>query len=374
MVSINDQLYEYVDNITIFDFIRLHDIFLPTLDDSNSSLINLSCVEVKGIEDVVDAKATYLEDEMIIHTNTQKVYSYLHDVITSNKEALKRTSYKKIVLNPNEYNILLCQPECYLTCLKLYKNVGFNDIVSTKLGHMIISTEICQKILDSAVKKYDHLPYDTTVIMLQSIIELPKKYQINIKPACEISAQLIKNYYQEILHIKKKINIIYVTKSVIGLITHYGRIIQYGSFIDNIVFLDYFDVEKQDNSYDGLITKAMYIDNSTNLCTSSNYNVIFKMLNQMDFKEQSIEISTIDYGKEVIATYEGMVLKFLFTDLFLTTSEIEQLDYDAILIKTSKQTMHINQDDGYLLDYNLNYIYRKLLVRPGYKNIFKRFE
>ncbi len=375
MVYVNNKSYEFIENCTIYEFIKANKIFLPSFDESIYKNIkyDISYVELEGTIDVINSKEIKLEDEMNIYTNSSKVHTYLYDLVKDKKDELKNQCYQQISLNPDEYNILLCQPECYETCLEQYKDKGFNDIVSTKLGHMIVSTEICQSILELAVKKYDKKPYDPIVIMLQSIIDLPTKYQFNIKPAGEIIAQLIKNYYKEILHIKKKINIIYVTKSVICLITHDARKLQYSSFIDNIVEVNHFDVIPNQNCFDGLISKAMYVEDCTDLSTSGNYNVVFNILKQMDFQELAMEISTVDYGKEVLATYEGMILKFLFTDRFLTASEIEELKYDAILITTRKQTMYVNADAGYLTDYNLNQIYRKVLIRPGYSNIFKRF-
>ena len=68
-----------------------------------------------------------------------------------------------------------------------------------------------------------------------------------------------------------------------------------------------------------------------------------------------------------------MKLKCLFTEHFLTVEEIEQLGYDFIMITTRKQTMYINSDEGYLTDYNLNKIYKNILIRPGYSDILKRY-
>lgn len=375
MIYINNKSYDYIENITIYEFIQKHDIFLPSFDENKYDNIkhDISYVEIIGFEDVVNSKTTIIEDEMTIFTNSTKVHSYLYNLVKEKKSELKEQCYQEITLNEDEYNILLCQPECYEDCLSIYKERGFNDIISTKLGHMIVGCELCHNIINLSIKKYDKKKYKPLVVMLQSIIDLPSEYQFDIKPASEIVSQLIKNYYKEKLHIKKKINIIYVTRSVICLITHNARKMQYESYIDNIVEANYFTVTNNKDCFDGLFSNMIYKDNKTNLNVSINYNVIFKNLNQMGFKERSIEISTTEYGKEVVASYDALNLSFLFTDHFLTTEEIDKLNYDVIVITTRKQTMYANTDEGYLTDYNLNQIYRHVLIRPGYSSIFKRF-
>ena len=374
MITINNKQYEYIENITIYDFIRKHNIFMPYFDETKYQNIkyDISYVEIEDIENVVDSKKTILEDNMNIYTTSKKVHDFLYNMVKNKKIELKEQSYQNITLNEDDYNILLCQPECYFECLEKYKDKGFNDIISTKLGHMIACVEMCNTIIERSIDKYDTGYSKPLVIMLQSIIELPEKYQLNIKPASEILSQLIKNFYKEKLRINKNINIIYVTKSVICLITHDARKLQYESYIDNIVEMNYFDVSNNKNSFDGKISKALYKEECPNIDVSMNFNIIFKLLQQMGFKENSLEISTNEYGKEIISGYNDMELKCLFTDKFLTGEEIESLGYDFIMITTRKQTMYINTDEGYLNDYNLNHIYRHILIKPGYSDVLKR--
>ena len=374
MITINNKQYEYIENITIYDYIRMHNIFMPYFDETKYQNIkyDISYVEIIGFDKVVNSKETILEDNMNIYTTSKKVHDFLYSRVKNKKVELKEQSYQNITLNENKYNILLCQPECYFECLEKYKNKGFNDIISTKLGHMIACIEMCNTIIERAIEKYDTGTSIPLVIMLQSIIDLPEKYQLNIKPASEILSQLIKNFYKEKLKINKKINITYVTKSVICLITHDARKLQYESYIDNIVELNYFDVTNNKNVFDGKVSKTLYKEECPNIDVSMNFNIIFKLLQQMGFKENSLEISTNDYGKEIISGYKDMELKCLFTDKFLTVDEIENLGYDFIMITTRKQTMYINTDEGYLNDYNLNKIYRHILIKPGYSDILKR--
>ena len=375
MITINNKQYEFIENITLYEFIRMHKIFMPYFNETLYKNIkyDISYVELEGSKDVVNSKETYLEDNMIIYTNSKKVHTFLYNLVKEKKIELKEQSYQSITLNEDEYNILLCQPECYIECLEKYKDKGFNDIISTKLGHMIACVEMCNTIMERAIHKYDTGVRKPLVMMLQSIIDLPQKYQLNIKPASEILSQLIKNFYKEKLHINKKINIVYVTKSVICLITHEARNLQYNSYIDNIVELDYFDVTNNSNCFDETISKTLYKEKCPNIDVSMNFNIVFKILQQMGFKENSLEISTTSYGKEIISGYKDMKLKCLFTEHFLTVEEIEELGYDFIMITTRKQTMYINSDEGYLTDYNLNKIYKNILIRPGYSDILKRY-
>ena len=35
--------------------------------------------------------------------------------------------------------------------------------------------------------------------------------------------------------------------------------------------------------------------------------------------------------------------------------------------------MHINNEEGFLGEYNLNRLYKNVLVYPGYSNLFRRY-
>lgn len=374
MITINYNEYQYIENITVYDFIRKHNIFMPYFDENRYQNIryDISYVEIEGIEKVVNSKKIMLEDGMIIYTTSKKVHDFLYNRVKTKKVELKEQSYKTITLNEDDYNILLCQPECYYECLEKYKDKGFNDIISTKLGHMIACIEMCHTIMERAIVKYDTGTSVPLVMMMQSIIDLPKEYRLDIKPASEILSQLIKNFYKEKLKINKKINIVYVTRSVICLITHESRKLQYESYIDDIVELNYFNVINSNKVFDGKFSKVLYKEECPNIDVSMNFNIVFKILQQMEFKESSLEISTTEYGKEIISGYKDMSLRCLFTDKFLTVEEIETLGYDFIMITTRKQTMFLNSDEGYLNDYNLNQIYRHILNKPGYSDVLKR--
>lgn len=372
--KVNDIEYQLTFEKTIFEFLRDNKIFLPSCDETLDSPleIDLSYVELGGVDAVVNAKKTLIEDGMSIYTNSRKVHTYLYNLIKEKKAEIKKQYYKNIILNPDEYNILLCQPECYASCMEKYKDSGFNDIISTKIAQMIVGVEISHELLNIATKKLDNIKKNPVVIMLQSIMELPKDIQFDIKPSEEALAQLIKGYYKHNLKIDKKINIIYVTKSIIGLVTHHTKQQQYKSLIDLVVYNNNFDVENIGSHFDKRVSCDIYKEDSINLNVSCNYNVFFQLLKQMGFIEETLEVSTTDLGKELISGYKGFNLSFLITDKFLTKEEVLNLSYDFIVITTRKQTLIANNDEGFLNDYNLNQIYRKVLVHPAHSNIFKR--
>lgn len=102
-------------------------------------------------------------------------------------------------------------------------------------------------------------------------------------------------------------------------------------------------------------------------------STIFKNLRQMGLKEESLEVFTNKLGKEIVLTYHGFKLTILFTELFLTKEEIKELSYDLIWITYKDFSMHINNEEGFLGEYNLNRLYKNVLVYPGYSNLFRRY-
>lgn len=372
--TVNNIEYQIDCEKSIFEFLRENKIFLPSCDENLDSKleIDLAYVEIEGIDEVVNAKKILIEEGMSIFTKSKKVHTYLYNLFKEKKIEIKQQYYKKIVLNPNEYNILLCQPECYNNCVDKYQNMGFNDIISTKIAQMLVAVEISNELLNIITKKLNNEKHYPTVLMLQSILNLSNDLQFDIKPSEEILAQLIKGYYKHHLKINKKINIIYVTKSIIGLITHNFKILQYNSLIDDVVYNNNFEVESIENQLDNKISQSLYKVDSINLNTSCNYNALYLLLKQMGFSEETLEVSTTELGKELISGYKGFNLSILITDKFLTDEQIRNLEYDFIVITTRKQTIIANDDEGFLNDYNLNQLYRKILIRPAYSNIFKR--
>ena len=57
MIWINDKSYEFINNMTIFTFLKDHKIFLPALNDDLSKTDNELCmVEIENQRELVNAK------------------------------------------------------------------------------------------------------------------------------------------------------------------------------------------------------------------------------------------------------------------------------------------------------------------------------
>ena len=168
-------------------------------------------VEIEEQSQLVNAKETMVLDEMHILTNSKKVYSYLHDFLKVRSDHLKEKLNHIIDLKQSDYNILLCSPECYDSCLNRYKEKGFNDIISLKLFQMVEFTELTHEFIKRIANKLDQNKNDKLLVVEPQIIAPFKKMSLNLKSAEEIAAQLIKTYYKEMLKIDTNINILYVT-------------------------------------------------------------------------------------------------------------------------------------------------------------------
>lgn len=372
--TINKKIYETDESLTVYDFINKSNLFLPVLDNENEKLLYELCyIEQEGNNSLVNARTTYISDGDIFYTNSKKVYDYLNEIININNSELKNNLYKEVSISRDHYNILLCEAECYDECLTLYKDFGFNDIISDKFAQMILFIEMTHQLLLKTSKKMDQKSKTPLVVLQQNIIKYPKKYRLNLKSADEIAAELIKNYYKETLKIDKPINIIYVTNSLSCLVSHLFKNKEYEPLIDDVVMMNNFEITNlKSDVIDFKVSKAIYIKEER-LNQSCNYNSIFKILHQMGFIEESLDIYTTEYGKTLVVKYKGLELKFLFTDKYLTIDELVNSKYDFILVTTKKGTSTPNSDEGILTDYNVNQIYKKFIIHPGNKNMFKRF-
>ena len=112
-VYINHKEYEFIEEMSIFEYIRQYQIFLPSLDEKLDEYDKeeLCYVEIEEQSQLVNAKETMVLDEMHILTNSKKVYSYLHDFLKVRSDHLKEKLNHIIDLKQSDYNILLCSPE-----------------------------------------------------------------------------------------------------------------------------------------------------------------------------------------------------------------------------------------------------------------------
>ncbi|MEI3528089.1 MAG: hypothetical protein V8R15_08905 [Bacilli bacterium] len=374
-VYINHKEYEFIEEMSIFEYIRQYQIFLPSLDEKLDEYDKeeLCYVEIEEQSQLVNAKETMVLDEMHILTNSKKVYSYLYDFLKVRSDHLKEKLNHIIDLKQSDYNILLCSPECYDSCLNRYKEKGFNDIISLKLFQMVEFTELTHEFIKRIANKLDQNKNDKLLVVEPQIIAPFKKMSLNLKPAEEIAAQLIKTYYKEMLKIDTNINILYVTTNIKEVICHHSKSNLYISMIDDIACFDHLEVRADWQCFDGNMSREIYKKIPEFLNVSCDYTTIFKNLRQMGLKEESLEVFTNKLGKEIVLTYHGFKLTILFTELFLTKEEIKELSYDLIWITYKDFSMHINNEEGFLGEYNLNRLYKNVLVYPGYSNLFRRY-
>ncbi len=367
-VVVNDKAYEYAGEMTIFAFLQKNDIFIPSNKSLTNDYIDEFCyVEIKDEQKLINAKTNMLVDGMIIYTNSKKVYDYLYNYINSSTTNFE---VEQITLDTTDYNILLCDEELYDSCIEKFTNTAFNDIINLRIGKMIYLVEIAHQIMLYLSEKLEKKILPKMIVNKCELINYPKKNQLNLKSEAEILAKLIKTYYKKHLHIEQNINIIYVTSSKDIYLSSQVNQSSFENDIDKTCYYSSMVINDDIPCLDQKITNSIYIKKTSN-DIKCNYKDLFKILNAMGIKEKTLEISNSDEGKVIILTYEKVVLKILFTSFFLTMTEIEALDCDIIFI-----TSFDNEYNGIvdiMTDYNLNYIYKKILLYPSSSDIFRRF-
>ncbi len=370
---INNKEYNIDEEITIYDFLINNKIFIARISNEINDLIyeELCYVEIEGEETLKCAKTEYITDGMKIYTNSKKVYSFYNEQISKNYSFYQNYYKKNIELDDSKYNVLLCQPEIYNECLQKYKNNGFDDIVNVKFAQIIAYIEIANIIIKRCSNKLDKKTLYPLYVVLQNLID-ETKYQVNIKQPEELAATIIKTYYKKVLKINKNINIIYITKSVASRISHNLKYYQFNPMVDDVVLFNRFSVLNGTNNFNGIIQNAIYQEDSNNYNNSCSFNDIFRIIKQTGLVEENIEITHIDNDIEIIVKYRGVELKTLITKRFLTLEEVENIKYDVIITTTRKNIISYDEESSLLDDYNINLIYKKLLISPGYSKILNR--
>lgn len=346
-VKINDQIFEYTEGETIFTFLEMNQIKIPSF----------SYVEVLTKEDLVDAKNTYLEDEMVIYTNSMKIKNYI-------KENFDNLFSNILELNPNHYNVLLCDNLCYDECLTKYKEKGFNDIVNMKIGNMIYDIEIANEIMKYITKKYEK--EEVSSLLISPIYEvINQKQSLNFKTPAEIISQMIINYYKTTLKINQDIDIIYMINNLDDFIDYYLN--QNGeNNIKQIVFSKQsLEINNNDN-YDGKISHAIYLKEEKNQPMA--FYDLLPILEKMGFKIKITNTKTVDNGFNILLDVNNIPLNILFT----TTLKTSYTDYDICFITNYVDEFEKYQPNKIITNYNLNNIYKKILIRPGYELLMRR--
>lgn len=363
--SINNKKYSTDEEISIYDFLVNNKIIYRLPDE-------LCFVEVLGYDELVNAKEVNLFEDAVIKTNSKKVYNYIHNNI--NCKNLIDKYYRHITLDPNQYNILLCEADYYSECVEKYKDFGFNDILNDKFAQMIYIIEMTHQLLNRVSKRIDSTTRTPLLVSPRGLVKYSKKYNIDLRPIDEIAAELIKNHFKNELKIEKEIRIVYITSSISHVINYNFNTKDYNKLTDDLVLMDNFDIDSLNiNSLDNKVTNHIYIKENKNFNQSCNYNGIFMILHQMGFVQEELDISTTDLGKKVIIGFKDLDLSFIFTNRYITEKEIKKSECDMILVSTKKTTLSPGNEEEILSDYNINQIYRRIIVKPGNKEMFRRY-
>lgn len=371
-VSINQKVYQIEDTdhpIILLDFLIGQEIF-SLLNTELLNTFNVVKVEIESYDDLVNAKDVILEDGQVIYTLSNRVVEYYTELLTSN---FPLSFIDKIELDENSYHILICDPQIYQECLSGYKDKGFQDIISLKFAEMIYYLEVSHQLLIEKSKKLDSSHQDPLWIVKHNLIQYPTNRLLNIKSPEEIAASLIKEYYQRILHIEKNIHITYITTSYLSYMTIKSQIICSNSLLDQVVLMNQFEVMGRGASYDGFVSKSIYIKDTTEMDTSYNAMVVFQLFEQMGFKAESFETSMNEDILWICATYKEVSFRACVSSKFLSLEQLGGLiDVDFIFIADSFQNLQYQKMTAFLDDYNMNHIYKKFLLYPGYSAICRR--
>ncbi|MCM1260996.1 MAG: hypothetical protein NC182_07700 [Prevotella sp.] len=369
-VSINQKVYQIEDTdspLFLLDFLIKENIllisdieFLKTFDDIK--------VEMESCADLVNAKDVILEDGQVIYTLSDKIVAYYNALWVSNF-----FSIDKIELDESNYHILICEPHIYQECFSAYQDKGFQDIINLKFAEMIYYLEVSHQLLLDKSKKLDLIRQDPIWIVKHNLLHYPANRVLNIKSPEEIAAILIKEYYQRIRHIEKPIHITYITTSSLSYHTVRSQILCTNSMIDQVVLMNQFEVIGSGVCYDGGISKEIYIKDTVEIDTPYNAMIVFQLFEQMGFKTESFETSINDDILWICARYKEVTFDACVCPKFLSIEQLDALtDVDFIFIADTFPHLQYQKMTAFLEDYNMNHIYKKFLLYPGYSTICRR--
>lgn len=371
-VTVNQKVYEIEDTgtpIVLLDFLVKEGIFAF----SNVELLDVYdyiMVEIESYDDLMNAREVILEDGQVIYTLSNKVITYYNQLWASN---LKISSTDTLELNENNYHILICDPQIYQECLTLYKDKGFQDIINLKFAEMIYYLEVSHQLLLDKSKKLDLSHQNPLWVVKHNLINYSSDRLVNIKSPEEIAAILIREYYQRILHIEKNIHITYITNSYLSYETVKYQILMSDSLLDQVVFMNQFGVIGNGSSYNGCVSKEIYLKDTIEMDISYNAMIVFQLFEQMGFKAESFETSMDQNLLWISANYKEVTFHACISSKFLSMEELSTLvDVDFIFIADHFPNLQYQKMTAFLDDYNVNHIYKKFLLYPGYSIICRR--
>lgn len=371
-VSINQKIYQIEDTdspIILLDFLIKENIIsipsrelLHTFDDVK--------VEIESYDNLMNADEVILEDGQVIYTCSDQVVAYYNQLWDS---PFSSSFIDKLELDENNYHILICDPQIYQECLDTYQDKGFEDIIHLKFAEMIYYLEIAHQLLLDKSKKLDVSYQNPLWIVKHNLISYPTHRLLNIKSPEEIAAVLIKEYYQNMLHIEKHIHITYITASYLSYKTVQTQILSSNSLLDQVVMMNQFEIIGSGSPYSGNVSKAIYIKDVVEMDTSYHAMVVFQLFEQMGFKAQSFETSMNGDMLYICATYKEVTFHACISPKFLSVEQLDALtDMDFIFIADDFANLQYQKMTPFLNDYNINRIYKKFLLYPGYAAICRR--
>lgn len=368
-IVFNNKEYHIEDNYdtTLRQFIIENNLVQYNLDDNY--IIDLNYFDVDSNENLVYIDDIILSDNLKISTESKKYYNNIKKQMMD--EYLMDNVSDNIELNPDYYNVLLCDPELYPICYEKYYKVGFNDIVNLKFASMIEYIERAHELMLNKSDMFDSRKNKQSIYRNLYLLTYQDNLVTKIDTDENIAIKLINNYFAKTLHIEKPINYIYITNSKIK---YFNNQLNKNKLINQIVYTNKCNIKSIEKCFDGKISNHIYQKECMDYNIKCSFTGFIRLLSTMGLKEQSIEINTLDENtKEIIANYSRISIKGLITSNYLTKEELlNYQDYDYIYILSDNESIYYNVENYYIYDHNINEIYKRYLMYPGYSKLIKK--
>lgn len=387
IVTINHVTYEIKKKDTIENICKSIGITIPTIHLGKE---DISKVEVNTDKYLVDARTYFIENNMIINTNSIKVRRYIRRTINKLHNSLKISCDKCLVINcplKNEFkkyslelnkvcdfklcnyykqgikSEILFEQEHHESLQEILKDKsihkvavvddaltskideiyekGFNEVITKDFGKKLKMVEECARVLNLISKSLDGdenaLPY-VIVENKEDLSKLPEQIKNNVlykDSLYDIYDKVFKNVINS-----SKVKVIYISKNCYQE-TKNRTVVTF----DYLMKLEDVENQKHDN-----ITKILKLDNNkVNYNSFINYfidimkskDVLTKDIYQTDYvnikvKNKTFKIANYNYSKE--------------------------LDSDIILV-LEKDKKEIAA--SFIKDVDINSIYKNYLKEPG---------
>ena len=354
--KINHIEYEVEENnVKLIDFLKNNKI--KYIDNSLFKIEVENEVQLKNLDDIT------IEDNMSLLTISNKIIEQLNFELQS----IDINSIQdEVLVSKDDYNILLCDPDIYEDCLKLYSRCGFDDIINIKFASMIEFIEKANEMLNKKAKEIDRISQKPIVYSTINVINYENAVGTNVLPSEDIACLLINSYYKKICNIAKNINVVYITNSIYKYLNNSIN----RSKVNQTILFNHAKLIENSAESNNIISKSIYLKNSSDFTKNCSFIGYIKLFRQMGLKENRLEsISIDDDSKKITGIYQKVSITGLITKKFPNVEEVEKYDYIYILAD-NEELDYLNEED-YLVDYNVNEIYKMFLIKPG-NNFIKR--